>query len=148
MRGEGEMSRSGYDYDGGCDPLDLGRWRAIISSATRGKRGQAFFRSMVDALDAMPDKRLIASHLEDDSGCMCTLGAMAKHRGVDPGTLDTYDYEALGSTFNIAHQLSQEVMEENDNGEWWHGETPEQRWIRMRAWAAAQLVSAPAAGGE
>jgi hypothetical protein len=130
------MSRSNYSDDG--DPLDLGRWRAIIASATRGKRGQAFFREALAALDAMPDKKLVKGDLQDDAGCVCTLGAVAAHRGVDLETLDTYDYDELGKTFNIAHQLAQEVMYENDEGSWGN-ETPERRWERMRAWIVKQL---------
>lgn len=127
------MSRSGYSDD--LDHLQLGRWRGVIKSASEGKRGQAFFRSLVEALDAMPVKQLIADEMEDDSGCVCTLGALDRHRGGSPGNLDPYDYDSLGSEFNIAHQLAQEVMWENDCRP---RETPEQRWFRMRNWAASQ----------
>lgn len=130
------MSRSGYSND--LDVLDLGRWRAIIASASRGKRGQAFFRDLLAALDAMPDRRLIASDIIDDSGCMCALGALAANKGVPPESLDAYDYESLGKTFDIAHQLAQEVMYENDEGQY-PRETPEGRWHRIRAWAVSQI---------
>lgn len=130
------MSRSGYT-DGG-DPLDLGRWRAIIASATRGKRGQSFFRELLTALDAMTEKKLVHGELQDDSGCVCTLGAGAAAKGVDPNTLDTYDYPKLGETFDIAHQLAQEVMYENDEGSWGN-ENPERRWERMREWVSQQI---------
>jgi hypothetical protein len=138
------MSRAGYSDD--LDPLDLGRWRAQVASAIRGKRGQAFFRQLIEALDAMPEKRLVTGDLQDDSGCVCTLGALAKHKGADLEQLDTYDYDDLGQRFNIAHQLAQEVMFENDeHGTWanvdgaWVKETPEMRWQRMRKWAEKQL---------
>ena len=36
------MSRAGYSDD--LDPLDFGRWRARVRSATYGKRGQEFCR--------------------------------------------------------------------------------------------------------
>jgi hypothetical protein len=60
------MSRSGYcdDLD---DPLALGRWRAQVRSATRGKRGQKLLRDMLAALDAMPEKRLVSGVLEVSS---------------------------------------------------------------------------------
>ncbi len=60
------MSRSGYcdDLD---DPLELGRWRAQVASATRGKRGQKLLRDMLAALDAMPEKRLVSGVLEVSS---------------------------------------------------------------------------------
>lgn len=57
------MSRHGYCEDGD-DPLEFGRWRAQVRSATRGKRGQKLLRDMLAALDAMPEKRLVALELE------------------------------------------------------------------------------------
>jgi len=129
------VSRSGYSDD--LDVLQLGRWRGIIRSASKGQRGQAFFRSLVEALDAMPDKRLGKDDMVDDSGCMCSLAALAKHRGSDPDRLNPYDYKSLGQEFNIAHQLAREVMYHNDQGTW-KRETPEDRWLRMRNWAAEQ----------
>lgn len=59
------MSRHGYHEDcGDDDPLVLGRWRAQVRSATRGARGQKLLRDMLAALDAMPEKRLVALELE------------------------------------------------------------------------------------
>ena len=55
------MSRSGY-HDG-IDQWDLIRWRGAVASAIRGKRGQAFLREMLDALDALPEPKLIAHDL-------------------------------------------------------------------------------------
>lgn len=127
------MSRSGYSCD--IDGLELGRWRAQVASAGRGKRGQAFFRDLVAALDAMPEKRLTKNYLEVD-GEVCALGALGRARGIDISDLDSLDYERLGETFGIAHQLAQEVMFEND--EPWDT-TPEERWRRMRGWAASWL---------
>lgn len=60
------MSRSWY-CDDNDDPLALGRWRAQVRSATRGKRGQRLLRDMLDALDAMPEKRLVSGVLEISS---------------------------------------------------------------------------------
>ncbi len=131
------MSRSGYVDD--YNPL----WRGIIYSATRGKRGQRFFRELVTALDAMPEKRLVANELEDEeTGAVCALGCLARAKGAPLDPDDTYDHEKLGKTFDIAEQLAQEVMYENDDG--FHAyprreETPEERWTRVRAWAAKQI---------
>lgn len=55
------MSRSGYTED--CDGWDLIRWRGAVASAIRGKRGQAFLREALAALDAMPEKQLISHDL-------------------------------------------------------------------------------------
>lgn len=43
------MSRSGYSDD--CDHIEL--WRAAVDAAVSGKRGQAFLRELLGALDAM-----------------------------------------------------------------------------------------------
>ena len=56
------MSRSGYS-----DELDRGilnLWRANVDRTLTSKRGQAFLKEMIVALDAIPDKRLIAHDLE------------------------------------------------------------------------------------
>lgn len=129
------MSRSGYSDD--PDKWQLIKWRGQVASAIRGKRGQMFLLSLLRALDALPEKKLIASDLQDEQGCVCALGALAVYRGIDPTKLDTYDYEQLGNTFDIAHQLAQEVMYKNDD---YYRQTPEERFTRMRAWVVANLT--------
>ena len=131
------MSRHGYsdDFDGN---LQLGRCRGQVNSATRGKRGQAFFIALVEALDALPEKRLIKNELRQD-GEVCTLGALGARRGLPLETMDPEDHEGLAGVFDVAHQLIQEVEYVNDE----HGyeDTPEQRWVRMRKWASEQVRS-------
>lgn len=129
------MNRSGY-HDDHDDPLQLARWRGQVASALRGKRGQRFLRDLVTALDALPEKKLIEGNLEVE-GAVCALGALGKHRGVDISALDTEDWEALGSTFDIAEQLAQETMYINDQGP--HRYTPEARWERVRGWAVRHI---------
>ena len=46
-----------------CNEWSLIRYRGAVKSAIRGKRGQAFLREMLAALDAMPEKRLSAGAL-------------------------------------------------------------------------------------
>lgn len=142
------MSRSGYSdyYD---DPLVSGRWRAQVNNATKGVRGQAFFRSLVEALDAMEVKRLINSpevkteqgviyySLGDDRGNICVLGALAQYRNLPVFKFDAEDHDKLGEVFNIAHQLAQEVMYIND--EYFDTDNPETRWVKMRGWCVSQL---------
>jgi hypothetical protein len=132
------MSRHGYSED--CDDeLALGRWRGRIASATRGKRGQAFFRALVDALDAMPEKRLAARALETSDGEVCALGCLGRARGLDLSSIDTYDDEKLGGLFDIAPCLTQEVMYMNDEAFYGAQTTPENRWQIVRDWAARQI---------
>ena len=130
------MSRSGYDFDAGdTDPLEIGRWRAQVASAIRGKRGQAFLRELIAALDAMASKRLIVNDLVRD-GEFCALGAVGMRRRLDMASLDPDDFFKLSEVFGIAHQLVREL-------EWINDETgagsPEERWTRVRRWAAEQI---------
>jgi hypothetical protein len=129
------MSRSGYvdDFD---DDLTMGRWRGIIASASRGKRGQRFFRSLLAALDAMPEKRLIPYELEEN-GEVCALGALGRARGIDMSKLDPEEPEQVAAVFDIAPQLAQETVFMND--EYFDHCTPEQRWEKMRKWTEAQI---------
>ncbi len=129
------MNRSGYSDEG----EHFAMWRGVIMSATRGKRGQAFFRALVEALDAMPDKRLVAGELETEEGAVCALGCLGKHRGIAIGSVDTEDWDKLGELFNIAPQLAQEVMYVNDE-DFRARHSPEERWQVVRTWAARQIV--------
>jgi hypothetical protein len=140
------MSRHGYNEGYEDDRLAHGRWRAQIASATRGKRGQAFFRAMAEALDAMPEKRLVSQELETRDGEVCALGCLGKARGADFSSVDTADHDKLGELFNITPGLAQEVMFIND--EWGFGQSPEQRWETVRKWVARQIKadSAPVDG--
>lgn len=131
------MSRSGYT-DEIEDPLVYGRYRAQVASAIRGRRGQAFLRDLVDALEAMPVKRLIEHELQQ-GGDVCALGSVGVRRGVDLTKLDPYDHKGLSSVFGIAPQLIKEIEWENDDGDW-RLASPEQRWQRMRDWAANNLL--------
>lgn len=159
------MSRSGYcdDY-GDDDPLALGRYRAQVASAIRGKRGQALLRELLAALDAMPEKRLVAGELEAD-GQFCALGVVGQARGLNLAAIDTYDVETLGPKFNIAEQLAREIMWVNDEhvSEWQHMQfeicgpmrpweyhlkwervpterAGEKRWETVREWVAQNII--------
>lgn len=135
------MSRSGYnDYDGDYSEIMTINWRGAVASAMRGKRGQAFLKEMLAAFDAMSEKRLIKNDLEKE-GAVCALGAVGVARKIDMSVADPHDYTTIASTFGIASAMAQEIMYYNDEVHWPNdrNETPEQRFIRMRAWIAAQI---------
>jgi hypothetical protein len=132
------VSRSGY-VDEMCDEWSLIRYRGAVKSAIRGKRGQAFLREMIDALDRLPEKRLIAGELRDSPGLVCAIGAVGEARGVDMAQLDPEDAQAVGGIFGIAEAMAREIVYENDEA-CWHSETPEQRFARMRRWAEQNLA--------
>lgn len=165
------MSRSGY-----CDDIDdvlaHGRWRGMVASAIRGKRGQAFLKEMLAAMDAMPIKRLIADDLEasDAVSCshwgmfetdsVCAIGAVGKARGVDMSKLDPEDYDTVAGTFGITSVLAQEIVFMNDEAHYWATDdqgyfkkdasgknyriTPEERFQKMRQWIESQIRKEPA----
>lgn len=134
------MSRSNYTDDCEMEFGELGRWRGQVASAIRGKRGQAFLRELIDALDALPEKRLIAGEL-----CLgaelCAIGSVGARRGLDLETLDPENYDRLARVFGIASQLVREIEWMNDDAGPYQ-ETPELRWTRMRAWAISSLKAA------
>lgn len=133
------MSRSGYDNDE-CNGWDLICWRGQVASAIRGKRGQAFLRELVEALDALPAKRLIA-HDMINYGAVCALGSVGKKRGIDLRSLNSTYNEHLAEVFGIAHQLVREIEYMND--ETYHYVTPEARWKHMRDWALRNIKDKP-----
>lgn len=135
------MSRSGYSED--CDGWDLIRWRGAVNSAIKGKRGQALLTEMAQALDALPQKRLIDGELISKEGEVCALGAVAKCRGLDVSNLNPNDSGPVAEIFNIAEALAKEIVFENDDEGGWRHNTPEQRWQRMRKWVEQNLLTGP-----
>lgn len=159
------MSRSGYSDD--CDGWALIRWRGAVNSAIKGERGQAFLRELAAALDAMPEKRLIADELETVDGDFCTIGVLGAARGIDMSKLDPDDREAVAAAFNIAPALAAEIVFENDEGLYpYHfvdvelcgpirpaerrvrsfsvpkPRLEEERWHRMRQWVGSHIHTA------
>jgi hypothetical protein len=142
------MSRHGYTDEGDLEHWGMVKWRDIVNSATRGSRGQAFFRSLRDALDAMPEKELDAGEIIGPHGACCALGALLRQRevpylgqlvGADECVLEDWN-EHIADDLDVHVALVQEVAAENDWGD--YGETPSQRWDRMRAWVERQIVEA------
>lgn len=127
------MSRSGYSED--CE--NLGLYRANVDRTVASRRGQAFLTEMAAALDAMPEKRLVADLLVDH-GEVCAMGAVAIRRGLDVSGIDPDDSERVGSLFGISRMMAAEISYINDEvGR--SVETPEQRWDRVRKWVAENL---------
>lgn len=130
------MSRSGYIED--CeDQWGLICWRGAVARAVRGKRGQAFLREALTALDALPEPALIPNSLVI-GGAVCTLGAVGRSRGTDMTAVDPEDHESVAHLFQIPHALACEVMWVNDEAGRNH-ETPRERWERVRRWIVGNL---------
>ena len=135
------MGRSGYsdDYDG---EVSIELYRNAVERAIKGKRGQAFFKQLGEAMDAMPEKVLIAGELINERGECCAMGVVCKTRGLDVSKVDYDSPEQVGRLLNIAPSLAAEVAYLNDDDFRCEAkdETPEQRWQRMRKWVQGQMA--------
>jgi hypothetical protein len=131
------MSRSGYSDDYDLDNWSMIMWRGAVASSLRGKRGQAFLKEAVAALDALPEPKLIPNDLQAD-GAYCTLGAVGAKRGTELSKVDPDDHYTVARVFDIPHSLACEIMFENDEGSY-SSETPEQRFKRMRKWLTSKI---------
>jgi hypothetical protein len=144
------VSRS-YSYDGEeqFDNQGMFLYHAF-RRALEGKRGQKLLRDIAAAMDAMLVKRLVKGTFHTTDGDVCALGAAGRLRGVDMAPLNKLAAEANGDddliayvidgaarAFDVASSLAQGVMDNNDDGP--AGETPEQRFLRVRRWLASEL---------
>jgi hypothetical protein len=140
------MSRSGYSEDY-CDAYSYHLYRSAVNRAIAGKRGQAFLREFIAAMDAMPVKELAVEELMYDDGSVCALGVVCKARGITPNfKMDDYENgdgaKLVGKLLGIARSMAAEIAHENDEGrQYWPEriETPGERWGRMRMWAEMKL---------
>lgn len=133
------MSRSDYDEPDMIDAWGFVRWRGAVTSAMRGKRGQAALHEIAEALDAMQVKELIAAELVSADGRCCALGALGLARGIDMSGIDPHDGGRMADAFGLAEAMIREIEFENDYEFWYGKETPAQRWTRIRAWIASLI---------
>lgn len=134
------MSRSGYSD--GCYGWDLIRWRGAVKKAIRGKRGQAFLREMLVALDALPEKKLVAGHLATPAGEVCAIGSVLVRRGVDTSEIDVEDWEQVAQKAGISEALVREIEHVNDEAWDYHqimNDPDEYRFAKVRHWVVSQL---------
>lgn len=135
------MSRSAYSDD--CDGWSLIRWRGAVQSAVRGKRGQQLIKDLIEALEKMEPKILIA-HDFMRCGQVCALGAVGVARGLtnEIEELDPECPEEAAKLLDIAPALAREIEFVNDADGYWK-ETPAERWERVYKWAKKQLLDRP-----
>jgi hypothetical protein len=135
------MSRSGLSYDGDYDNWSTICWQGALASAKRGKKGQAFLKELLAALDAMPVKRLIRNDLVVDGsmplykdhdvivgadelvardgtvrgmGEVCALGALGMVRGLDMSEIDPEDHVSVAALFEVNEKIVQDIVDTND----------------------------------
>jgi hypothetical protein len=134
------MNRSGYVecYEGEYWARNM--WQGAVASAIKGRRGQAFLREMLAAMDALPEKKLVQGELEAH-GAVCALGSVARARGIDMANIDPTDQKTVSGAFGISGALAREIAFQNDEGIGSRRtETTEDRFSRMRAWIVAHLM--------
>ena len=131
------MARSGYSED--CDGWELIRWRGADASAIKGRRVQAFLRQLVAALDALPDKRLIAEKLIENDGEVCAIGSVGLLLKMDMTNLDPENHEQLADAFDISPALVKEIEFINDD-DFGYRTSPEERFNGVRKWAIGNLI--------
>lgn len=133
------MGQSGYTDDCGDDDNSGYLYRGAVKSAIEGRRGQAFLKEMLAAMDALPEPKLIEGELEQE-GSVCAIGSVGRARGLDMSALDPEDADGVAAKFGIAAAMAREIVFENDD-EWFATgkETPEQRFNRMRAWIVEHI---------
>jgi hypothetical protein len=117
------------------DPLDWGRYKAATRSTLRGRRGQAFLRELIAALDALHRPELSAGALGNRrTGCVCALGAIALAQGAsfDDLARDNGDWGPgdAADWYNISPTLANEIISANDD--WGDGNSAKVRQSRWR----------------
>lgn len=152
-----------YEPEDTRDVLRMYAWDANLDRQIKGKRGQAFLRELLAALEALPSKRLVANELAKD-GEVCTLGALALKRRTDAGEDRERVLADLGS---ICVDPDQEPDDErayedmeawakrvlacpsmlafvipHENDEDWRS-TPEQRYTAMVMWVRSLIMEKP-----
>ena len=127
------MSRSGYSED--YEYINL--YRNTVDRSIKGKRGQKFLQELASALDAMPEKRLIAEELIDEKGEVCAIGVVCKARGLDVSKVDVTDPGQVGNLVGISRAMAAEIAFENDDE--YGSETPVESWVKMRKWVGGRL---------
>lgn len=143
-----------YDFD---YPNQGDLWSANVQRHLAGAKGQAILRELRDALLTLPERKLINGRLADEQGCVCTVGALAAHRGVSLkelaelvkpderwGEVDAYEAEMrtmdLGRRIGLKEVMSVTLAARNDDC--WYApldETDEQRYERVLKWVESNL---------
>jgi hypothetical protein len=142
------MSRHGYSDDYGYDDNTIHLYRGAVERAIAGKRGQTLLRDLIEALEAMPEKKLAHGQVpgtdEDDEeyalvhegGC-CALGALGLARGMDTSKIRAHAPHNVARAFDIAQSMAAEIEYVNDD---MAPSDPEKRWQYVYEWAKRNLV--------
>jgi hypothetical protein len=93
------------------------RYRGALRNAIKGKRGQAFLKELLEAIEALPEKKLAVGAFRDRDGCASALGALALKRGHSPDELAGFHYmtpDQLARFFGIQPVLIRHIVHMHD----------------------------------
>lgn len=130
-------NRAGYrdDID---DHWQLIKWGGAVTSAIRGKRGQNFLKELRDALDALPEKKLIADDLVDGQGGVCAIASVGKMRGYNMEDV-RQDNDEISQLFGISQALVRKIESINDDFGYYRVLTPENRYAIVYEWVESEI---------
>lgn len=144
---------SGIDDENGIGP---GLWAYHLRRAVASKRGQAFLRGLLAALDAVPGHRLIAGSIKAEGSNVCALGAYAAWREMDArgitwrGAVRELPYgggdrgwattcKLVRDRYDVAWTLAWEIAEFNDENAAQATDDPVDRWRDVRDYVAGLI---------
>lgn len=150
------MSR--FNDDGDWDYGRWSLWEQATTKALEGRRGQAALADLEAALLALPEHRLIESHLAHE-GEVCAVGALVLHNRcaagesraavmadleqIDRSVWDDAGYASdvtasTGKRYGrMAYAMAWRIAELNDED--FRGVSPEERFTRVLAWVRQAL---------
>ena len=134
------MNRVNYQED--ATPWEFLRYRGAVLSAIKGKRGQKLLKDLLEAFDSMQIKELVANELQGESG-VCTLGCIAKAKGMDWSNWNDFKSDIISKELNIAKSLVNEIAFENDEICYFDKDsekTRKKRWQKMRTWVERKIT--------
>lgn len=147
------MSRSCYTDDYGDDhPGILNLFRANVRRSIQSRAGQARLCELRAALLALPVKALEADIFAEGSNDVprvCALGAWAlahadgnvqQAHALVPRDADDHETHAGLKAYGWPRLVVLETVYQNDDGDVWRAETPEQRYARVLRWVEREIV--------
>jgi hypothetical protein len=120
-------------------PGQFNLWQGNCKRSLKGRKGQAILQELEVALLALPEKRLIADHLQDEAGGVCAVGALALYKNkLTPELIDGEDdMEDVGQDLGMPRLVAWKVVCLNDYD--LDHVTPEVRYERVLAWVRGYL---------
>jgi hypothetical protein len=101
-------------------PGQFDLWHANCMRSIKSKRGQKMLAELEQALLALPEKKLIAGRLQDETGCVCTLGALGVAQQLDLTDYDAriedceIDMEDVGEELGMSRAMAWKLVSLND----------------------------------